>query len=66
MEEPNISVELDGGMFGLTFPSGWGGWIVFVLGFIISVVGIITLFISIDKVQPLPILTAVGVLIMGF
>ena len=65
MDDANISNELDGGMFGLTTPTGWGGWIIFVLGFILSVIGILTLLGFLQD-PPLPILTAVGVLLIAF
>ncbi|RAH14017.1 MAG: hypothetical protein CMB56_006195 [Methanobacteriota archaeon] len=66
MEDINISSDLDGGMFGLTTPVGWGGWIMFVLGFILSVIGILTLLGFLHDDPPLPILTAVGVLLIAF
>ena len=35
MAETNLGSELDGGTFGLTFPSGWIQWLGFVIGFLI-------------------------------
>lgn len=66
MTGTNTNIELDGGMLGLTTPSGWLQWLFFVIGAGISIFGVYTLLILTDGGTPLPILISVGVLIMGF
>ena len=64
MLDTNLGSELDGGTFGLTFPSGWAQWLGFVIGFLISLAGIATFFLA--ETDTLPALISVGALIMGF
>ncbi|MDP6900150.1 MAG: hypothetical protein QGF94_04885 [Candidatus Thalassarchaeaceae archaeon] len=56
MVDGQLSTELDGGTIGLTTPIGWF-WIIFVFGALLGIGGLVVMF---------PIISAVGVLMMGF
>ena len=57
MDAQEQNVELDGGMFGFTLPMGIFGWILFLIGIAIITVGIIIV---------MPIISAFGILLVGF
>ena len=56
MVDGQLSTELDGGTIGLTTPTGWF-WILFVFGALLGAGGLVVMY---------PIISAVGVLMMGF
>tara|TARA_B100000945_G_scaffold133029_1_gene106160 strand:+ start:5169 stop:6482 length:1314 start_codon:yes stop_codon:yes gene_type:complete len=64
MVDTNLGSELDGGTFGLTFPSGWVQWLGFVIGVLVLIAGIVTFFLA--DTDPIPVLISVGALIIGF
>ena len=67
MSNPNNIIDLDSGGLGLTLPIGWKQWIFFVLGLILFVGGLVTIFIDTsNQTNAFPIISALGALIMGF